>query len=53
MKEAREGEININAMNSNTLSSIIHYIYTGELADGWQDIDIKDKAENSDKYDLL
>ena len=49
----REGEMNINTMNSDTLSSMIHYIYTGELADGWQDIDIKDMAENSDKYDLL
>ena len=26
MREAREGEININTMNSNTLSSTIHYL---------------------------
>ena len=51
-REAREGEININTMNSNTLSSMIHYIYTGELADGWQDLDLEDIAETSDKYDL-
>ena len=43
MREAREGEININAMNSNSLSSMIHYIYTGELIcttcqAGWQDL---------------
>ena len=47
-----EGEININTMNSDTLSSMIHYIYTGELADGWQDLDIRDLAEATDKYDL-
>ena len=34
-------QININTMNSNTLSSMIHYIYTGELSDGWQDLDIQ------------
>ena len=39
-------------MNSNTLSSMIHYIYTGELADGWQDLDIQDMAEAADIYDL-
>ena len=52
LREAREGEININTMNSNTLSSMIHYIYTGELADGWQDLDIQDMAQTADKYDL-
>ena len=52
MKEAREGEINILDMNSNTLSSMIHYIYTGELADGWHDLDIQDLAKAADKYDL-
>ena len=31
---------------------MIHYIYTGELADGWQDLDIQDVAEAADKYDL-
>ena len=48
----REGEININTMNSNTLSSMIHYIYTGELADGWQDLDIEDVTTAADMYDL-
>ena len=52
MREAREGEININTMNSNTLRSMIHYIYTGELADGWQDLDIQDVAKAVDMYDL-
>ena len=52
MREAREGEINIRDMNSNTLSSMIHYIYTGELADGWQDLDIQDVTTAADMYDL-
>ena len=52
MRETREGEINIRDMNSDTLSSMIHYIYTGELADGWQDLDIQDIAEAADKYVL-
>ena len=52
MREAREGEINIRDMNSNTLSSMIHYIYTGELADGWQDLDTRDVATAADMYDL-
>ena len=52
MREAREGEININTMNSNTLSSMIHYIYTGELADGWQDLDIQDMINAARMYFL-
>ena len=52
MREAREGEININTMNSDTLSSMIHYIYTGELADGWQDLDMEDVTIAADMYDL-
>ena len=52
MREAREGEININTMNSNTLSSMIHYIYTGELEDVWQDLDMQDVAIAADMYDL-
>jgi len=48
----REGEININTMNSDTLTSMIHYIYTGELADGWQDLDIQDVTIAADMYDL-
>ena len=31
---------------------MIHYIYTGELADAWQDLDIRDMAEAADFYDL-
>ena len=31
---------------------MIHYIYTGELADGWQDLDIQDVAKAADIYDL-
>ena len=52
MREAREGEINIRDMNSDTLSSMIHYIYTGELADGWQGLDIQDVTTAADMYDL-
>ena len=52
MREAREGEINIREMNSNTLSSMIHYIYTVDLADGWQDLDIQDFARTADIYNL-
>ena len=51
-REAREGEINIRDMNSDTLSSMIHYIYTGELADGWQDLDMEDVTIAADMYDL-
>ena len=39
-------------MNSVTLSSMIHYIYTEELADGWQDLDIEELAKAADKYNL-
>ena len=52
MREAREGEINIRDMKSSTLSSMIHYIYTGELADGWQDLDIEDVTIAADMYNL-
>ena len=31
---------------------MIHYIYTGELADGWQDLDIQDVTTAADMYDL-
>ena len=48
----REGEINITTMNSDTLSSMIHYIYTGELADGWQDLDIQDVTIAADMYEM-
>ena len=39
-------------MNSDTLSSMIHYIYTKELADGALDLDIQDLAKAADIYDL-
>ena len=45
-------EINIRDMNSNTLSSMIHYIYTGELAEGWQDLDFQDVKRAADMYNL-
>ena len=48
----RKGEIKINTMNSDTLSSVIHYIYTGELEDGWQDLDIQDVTTAADMYNL-
>merc|ERR1712150_411999 len=52
MREAREGEINIKSINSITLNSIIHYIYTGELEDGGHDLDDQDFATAADMYDL-
>ena len=33
-------------------SSMIHYIYTRELADDWQDLDIQDVTTAADMYDL-
>jgi len=48
----RQEEIDINTMSSNTLSSMIHYIYTGRLAVGWQDLDIQDVTIAADMYDL-
>ena len=48
----REGEINITTMNSDTLSSMIHYIYTRKLQYGWQDLDIQDVTTAADMYDL-
>ena len=52
MKEAREGEITIEDMNADTLRSLIHYVYTGGLAEGWEDLEIQDMAGAADKYDL-
>ena len=52
MREAREGEITIHDMNSTTLSSMIHYMYTGELVSDWQDLDILDMVMAADMYDL-
>jgi len=47
----REAEIDINTMNSDTLSSMIHYIYTGVLTK-WEDLDIQDVTIAADMYDL-
>ena len=52
MREAREGEIYMKDMNSSTISSMIHFIYTGELTDGWQDLEIEDMASAADFYNL-
>ena len=52
MREAREGEIEINDMNSDTLSAMIHYFYTGKMTQGWRDLDIQDVAKAADQYDL-
>jgi len=52
MREAREGEITIHHMNPTTLSSMIHYMYTGELVSDWQDLDILDMVMAADMYDL-
>ena len=41
MREAREGEINIQDMDSTTVGSMIHYIYTGKMSEDWQDLDIQ------------
>ena len=49
-KEAREG-IEIKEMNSSTLSSMIHFIYTMDLAEGWKDLDILDVARAADMYE--
>ena len=46
----RGGEINIEDMNSNTLSSMIYYIYTGELSDGC--VSSLDVTIAADMYDL-
>jgi len=50
--DTSDEEINIRDMNSNTLSSMIHYIYTGELADGWQELDIQDVARAADMHEM-
>ena len=39
-------------MSSNTLVSLIHFVYTGELAEGLEDLDIEDMARAADSYDL-
>ena len=52
MREAREGEIIIQDMDSTTVRSMIHYIYTGEMSEDWQDLDILEVATAADMYDL-
>ena len=52
MREAREGEINIQEMNPATLRSMIHYIYTGRMAEDWRDLDIPDVVRAADMYEL-
>ena len=42
----------IKEVDPGTLQEMIHYIYTGELADGWQDLDIQDVTIAADMYDL-
>ena len=43
---------NCRFLSSITLISLIHFIYTGELAEGWEDLDIEDMARAADSYDL-
>ena len=52
MKEASEGEICIQDMDPDTVSSMIHYIYTGEMSDDWHQLHIPDLAIAADMYDL-
>ena len=52
MREAREGEIIIQDMDSTTVRSMIHYIYTGEMSEDWQDLDILEVARAADMYDM-
>ena len=44
-------------MDSRTLGSLIHYVYTGELAESWEkyaweDLDIQDMAKAANMYNL-
>ena len=48
----REGEIKIKDMNSDTVRSMFHFIYTGELDEDWIELDIQDMARAADMYDL-
>ena len=50
----KKGEILIDEeeIDPETVRAMIHYIYTGELADGWQDLDIQDVTTAADMYDL-
>ena len=45
-------QVNWQTVRESTLSSMIHYIYTGELEDGWQDLDIQDVTTAADMYNL-
>ena len=50
MKEETEGVIRITDISPDTITAMIHYIYTGEL--GGEDLDILDVAEAAEKYIL-
>ena len=50
MKEARKGEIFIEKIDAKTLSSMIDYIYTGEIAG--DSLDVQMVAYVADKYDM-
>ena len=50
MKEEAEGVIRITDISPDTITAMIHYIYTGEL--GCEDLDILDVAEAAEKYIL-
>ena len=39
-------------MDCTTVRSMIHYIYTGEMSEDWQDLDILEVARAADMYDL-
>ena len=39
-------------MDSTTVRSMIHYIYTGEMSEDWQDLDILEVASAADTYKL-
>ena len=56
MREAREGEIIIQDMDSTTVRSMIHYIYTGEMSEDWQGDwfghDFQELKRAADMYDM-
>ena len=52
LREERSSEIIIHDMNISAPRSLIHYVYTIELAEGWEELDIQDMAGIADKYDL-
>ena len=48
MRETREGTITLRDMDSDTVSSMIHYIYTGTLDKAWQELDILELVSRSE-----